>query len=188
MANPVRLDTAHSLTPVRPVVAARHTVAVEPFTPSLRLQAHVTGSATWAVVERYAGRLVKVCATGDDPAALSVQGRGVAGAYGATFLTAGTHLAHPSALAVRGASGELAENAECAFDPELHTGPAHAESTEQEAARVQVAREVCETCPVRGLCLPYALANPPACGVWGGFTAGELGMLAEALPVLGEVA
>uniref|UniRef100_UPI001BDD5FAF hypothetical protein n=1 Tax=Sphaerisporangium fuscum TaxID=2835868 RepID=UPI001BDD5FAF len=48
----------------------RHTVGVELVTPELRRQTYIMGNPTWAAVERYEGRLVKVCGTAEDPADL----------------------------------------------------------------------------------------------------------------------
>lgn len=82
--------------------------------------------------------------------------------------------------------GALAEGAECVYDPELHTGPAGAESPIERAARQEVAREVCSACPVLPRCLAYALAAAPTTGVWAARTAQEL--TAAAPGVLAEVA
>jgi WhiB family redox-sensing transcriptional regulator len=93
--------------------------------------------------------------------------------------------AHPGrvlvAAAVEGMSVELAEGAQCGYDPELHTGPdAFTEEPDAErAAREQVAMEVCATCTVRRECLTRALAIRPNAGVWAGFTATEVTALAE---------
>jgi hypothetical protein len=77
--------------------------------------------------------------------------------------------------------------AECAFDPELHTGPRDAiESPQERAAREDVAKEVCAGCPARTVCEAYALRNRPKRGVWAGRTAAELAALASF--ELGEVA
>ncbi len=35
---------------------------------------------------------------------------------------------------------------------------------------VEVARRICETCPVRELCLEYAVSNRIEHGVWGGMS------------------
>ncbi|WP_283139729.1 WhiB family transcriptional regulator [Rhizohabitans arisaemae] len=69
----------------------------------------------------------------------------------------------------------LAKSGECRYDRDLHAGPDHSESKPERDARVQVAREVCDLCPVRALCLDYAMAVRPADGVWAGFTADEIG-------------
>ncbi|MEV8638630.1 WhiB family transcriptional regulator [Streptosporangium sp. NPDC051023] len=97
-------------------------------------------------------------------------------------------VAHPALVLVRriiaGLSPLLAEGALCGTDPELHTGPDAftAESAEEQAAREQVAREVCEECPVRALCLNRALRLRPGSGVWAGLTATEIGQMADLLP------
>ncbi|MFF0249591.1 WhiB family transcriptional regulator [Streptosporangium sandarakinum] len=82
----------------------------------------------------------------------------------------------------------LAEAGECRYDRDLHAGPNHPEGAHERAARVQVAREVCGPCPVRALCLAYALTVRPATGVWAACTAEEIGHLADTLPELAEVA
>ncbi|GAA1254998.1 hypothetical protein GCM10009677_00990 [Sphaerisporangium rubeum] len=83
---------------------------------------------------------------------------------------------------------ELAEGALCGFDPELHTGPDAftGESADEQAAREQVAREVCGECPARVACLRRALRIRPETGVWAGFTAAELSDLAERLDIFGS--
>lgn len=72
----------------------------------------------------------------------------------------------------------------CLCDPELFTGPADIEAEDEpemdRAARIAVAREVCASCPVRLVCLAYALRTRPAAGVWAGFTAEEITGLAAA--------
>ena len=59
----------------------------------------------------------------------------------------------------------LAGDPGCACDPELFTGPAGVEVEDEppgdRAARVEVAREVCASCPVRLACLAYTLRIPP---------------------------
>ncbi|MGV9386090.1 WhiB family transcriptional regulator [Nonomuraea sp. NPDC003707] len=75
---------------------------------------------------------------------------------------------------------QLAEEAACGFDPELHSGPDSfaEESAEERAAREQVAREVCAECPVWASCLFYALDVRPQTGVWAGLTAEEIAAIA----------
>ena len=62
----------------------------------------------------------------------------------------------------------LAGDPGCLCDPELFTGPADIEPEneppEDRAARIEVAREVCASCPVRLACLAYALRTRPAAG------------------------
>jgi hypothetical protein len=78
---------------------------------------------------------------------------------------------------------ECLEGAQCLYDPELHDGPAHrAETFEEEAARVEVAKQVCAACPVLDACLTYALHARPAFGVWAGRTTTELADLAVVMP------
>ena len=79
----------------------------------------------------------------------------------------------------------LAGEPGCVCDPELFTGPAgiepEDEPPEDQAARIEVARQVCAVCPVRRPCLVYALRTRPAAGVWSGFTPEEItGLIAAA--------
>jgi Transcription factor WhiB len=79
----------------------------------------------------------------------------------------------------------LAGEPGCVCDPELFTGPAgiepEDEPPEDQAARIEVARQVCAVCPVRRPCLVYALRARPAAGVWAGFTPEEItGLIAAA--------
>ncbi|GII91159.1 WhiB family transcriptional regulator [Sinosporangium siamense] len=64
---------------------------------------------------------------------------------------------------------------ECAYDPELHTGPRMAiEHADDRAARESVARQVCATCPLRPTCAAYAMRVRPTSGVWAGMSAADL--------------
>ncbi|MEV4457350.1 WhiB family transcriptional regulator [Microbispora sp. NPDC049633] len=88
--------------------------------------------------------------------------------------------AHPSLMslpqleATWGVRGET-PLPECAYDPELHTGPRLAiETADERAAREAVAREICQGCPARLLCAAYALKVRPSAGVWAGRSAGEI--------------
>ncbi|GAA4593718.1 hypothetical protein GCM10023194_58700 [Planotetraspora phitsanulokensis] len=83
-----------------------------------------------------------------------------------------------------GISVQLAEGALCGADPELHTGPDAFtdEPADDRAAREQVAKEVCAECPVWALCLARSLRIRPESGVWAGFTAAEIGELADRFP------
>ncbi|WP_327048957.1 WhiB family transcriptional regulator [Microbispora sp. NBC_01189] len=64
---------------------------------------------------------------------------------------------------------------ECAYDPELHTGPRdRIETAEERAAREAVAREICQGCPARLLCAGYARTVRPTSGVWAGVPAPEV--------------
>lgn len=82
---------------------------------------------------------------------------------------------------------ELAEGALCGVDLELHTGPDTFtdEPADEQAAREQVAKEVCAECPAKVACLRRALRIRPETGVWAGFTAAELSDLAELLDTFG---
>ncbi|GAA2803492.1 hypothetical protein GCM10020219_088720 [Nonomuraea dietziae] len=51
-----------------------------------------------------------------------------------------------------------------------------------------MARELCGSCPVRALCLRFALQVRPKAGVWAAFTAEEIGELAHDLAAFAEVA
>jgi len=77
----------------------------------------------------------------------------------------------------------LSDQAECQFDPELHTGPEDPkdESPAERQAREDVAREICDGCPVRLACLTLALHTLPETGVWAGYNADELAEVAAPL-------
>jgi WhiB family redox-sensing transcriptional regulator len=45
--------------------------------------------------------------------------------------------------------------------------------SEEDDALAEVARAICEVCPVREVCLEHALTVREKEGVWGGFTARE---------------
>ncbi len=85
----------------------------------------------------------------------------------------------PSTLSLGGLVTELAERGECRHDPDLHMGPDafEDEPLAERLARQDVAREVCEDCPVWALCLDYALRIRPAFGVWAGHLPRELAAL-----------
>jgi WhiB family redox-sensing transcriptional regulator len=78
----------------------------------------------------------------------------------------------------------LAGDPGCVCDPELFTGPADIEPEDEppeaRAARIEVARQVCASCPVRLACLAYTLRTRPAAGVWAGFTPEEIAALVAA--------
>ncbi|MEV4383406.1 WhiB family transcriptional regulator [Streptosporangium sp. NPDC049644] len=101
--------------------------------------------------------------------------------------------AHPSLILfdaiTAGLSRQLAEGALCGLDPELHTGPDTftSEPADEQAAREQVAREVCAECPVRQLCRDRALLLRPDRGVWAGLTASEINGLADLLATFGLI-
>ena len=84
---------------------------------------------------------------------------------------------HPSKLPLSVLANERLSGAECVFDPELHDGPdprTTIEPAEDRAAREDVAKEVCASCPVRTMCAEYATRVRPERGVWAGRTAPEL--------------
>ncbi|WP_049563017.1 WhiB family transcriptional regulator [Nonomuraea sp. SBT364] len=65
---------------------------------------------------------------------------------------------------------------ECAYDPDLHTADSEGVESEQErAARVEVARQVCLTCPLLMRCARYAAEVSPVSGVWAGRDTAEAG-------------
>ncbi|MEV0592453.1 WhiB family transcriptional regulator [Nonomuraea cavernae] len=65
---------------------------------------------------------------------------------------------------------------ECAYDPDLHTADSEGVESEQErAARVEVARQVCLTCPLLLRCARYAAEVRPVSGVWAGRDTAEAG-------------
>ncbi|MFC4906616.1 WhiB family transcriptional regulator [Actinomadura gamaensis] len=82
----------------------------------------------------------------------------------------------PSRLRLGDLLDALAEGAACRWDPELHTGPDAfvPEPVAERQARMDVAREVCEGCPVWAECLDYALRVRPSYGVWAGLSVREL--------------
>ena len=81
-------------------------------------------------------------------------------------------------------------NPGCTDQPELFFGPDTFEDEPDaaRAARVDAARKVCASCPVRLACLAYALKTRPENGVWGGHDAdaGELAYLIRAAARPGE--
>ncbi|TDC96022.1 WhiB family transcriptional regulator [Actinomadura sp. 7K507] len=82
---------------------------------------------------------------------------------------------HPSKLSLTSREALGFTEAECLYDPELHTGPeAVDESPEEEAARHLIATEVCLACPLLGQCLRRAVAGSPEPGIWGTFDAESL--------------
>ena len=78
----------------------------------------------------------------------------------------------------------------CTTQPGLFFGPDifEDEPPAGHAARVDAARKLCASCPVRLACLAYALKTRPDTGVWGGHDAdaGELDYLARATARPGE--
>jgi hypothetical protein len=90
---------------------------------------------------------------------------------------------HPSQLSASDLETAGLVGAECAYDPELHTGPrAVIETSEEKNAREAVAREVCRTCPVLAQCLARAVAVRPSRGVWGAFPGETLANLLAGQP------
>jgi WhiB family redox-sensing transcriptional regulator len=88
---------------------------------------------------------------------------------------------HPSKLPLSDLVDERLSGAECVFDPELHDGPdprTTIEPAEARAAREDVAKEVCASCPVRAMCSEYATRTRPERGVWAGRTTQEIAALA----------
>jgi len=54
------------------------------------------------------------------------------------------------------------------FFPRPITGRSSRTASQEVVRKVQKAKEICATCPVRGACLDYALTNHEPEGVWGG--------------------
>lgn len=98
---------------------------------------------------------------------------------------------HPSNLPPSDLPKERLSDAECLFDPELHNGPdpmTTIEHPDARAAREDVARDICGTCPVRDACLTYALRVRPERGMWAGRTAEDIARLTDIRLDLEEVA
>lgn len=94
---------------------------------------------------------------------------------------------HPSRMSLPEIESALDNGAlpECVYDPELHLGPRLAiETPEERAARIAVAREICQSCPARLACASYALKARPSAGVWAGCTAEEINVQAVELDTL----
>ncbi|SNS83345.1 WhiB family transcriptional regulator [Actinomadura mexicana] len=89
------------------------------------------------------------------------------------------HLSPLTALAGLDLRGMPITGAQCRFDPELHAGPNAEETPDERAARELVAAEVCQSCPLRSACFELAIRIRPESGVWAGFTAAELAILAD---------
>lgn len=74
------------------------------------------------------------------------------------------------------------EGAACRYlDQSLFFEPEH-ERQDVRARRVQAAKTICTTCPVRRECLLYALSTPERYGIWGGLTAKERGRIRKRRP------
>lgn len=89
---------------------------------------------------------------------------------------------HPSRLLFSDLRDECLDGAECLFDPELHDGPSDGEAIEHphdQAAREEIAKDICGTCPVRGACLEYAVRTMPERGIWAGLSADEVAAVAD---------
>ncbi|MER7209814.1 WhiB family transcriptional regulator [Streptosporangium sp. NPDC000239] len=185
MANLVRLHTTAS---------TQHTVGVEPITEGLRLRdPSLPAAARLAVVERTGGRFGTVCTTDlsdHSGAGLEAVARVYADVYGAQAVLP----LHPSRM-----TGEQLDAAwfvegeprlpECAYDPQLHTGPdpeQGAETPSEQAAREEVAREVCATCPAHLFCGLYAAEVRPSSGIWAGRTPEQVAQHADQLAQAAE--
>lgn len=57
-------------------------------------------------------------------------------------------------------------------DPELWF-PDETDTESSTRTRYNVARKLCKVCPVRELCLDYALIQPEIDGMWGGLSPSE---------------
>jgi len=87
---------------------------------------------------------------------------------------------HPSKLPLADLRSARLDGAECLFDPELHDGPdplTTIEHPDARAAREDVARDVCASCPVRVCCREYAVHARPKAGIWAGLTGLEIDAL-----------
>lgn len=58
-------------------------------------------------------------------------------------------------------------------DSSFYFAPNYFEKRGEKLAREAVAKRICATCPVRALCLDYALTTREAHGVWGGLNETE---------------
>ncbi|MFE3458591.1 WhiB family transcriptional regulator [Nocardiopsis aegyptia] len=67
----------------------------------------------------------------------------------------------------------------CAKQPalffEADTSVPYRESRAARQLRERSAAALCQGCPARALCLELALREPPAAGVWAGYTAQQIG-------------
>lgn len=100
---------------------------------------------------------------------------------------------HPSKLSLTSREALGFTEAQCLYDPELHTGPNDTvENAEMLAARHMVAADVCLSCPLLGRCLDRAVAGSPEPGIWGAFDAATLTAILTDTPtadhLLSEVA
>jgi len=62
---------------------------------------------------------------------------------------------------------------ECEQFPEAFFAIEEVHSNRSRALEVRFAKGVCSTCPVKALCLTYALEAKEESGIWGGLTAKE---------------
>lgn len=92
----------------------------------------------------------------------------------------------PSSLSLMELVTILGERGDCRHDPDLHMGPDvfEDELPVDRLARQDVARDVCESCPVATLCLDYALRLRPTFGVWAGYLPYELAELSREVRLL----
>ncbi|GAA3213908.1 WhiB family transcriptional regulator [Actinocorallia longicatena] len=99
---------------------------------------------------------------------------------------------HLAALPLVDVLSLLGEQGECKYDPDLHTGPDafEPETLLERQARIDAAKDICDSCPVWAACLEYALRTKQSDGVWAGHTARELAALrmASRSGSLGEAA
>jgi len=58
-------------------------------------------------------------------------------------------------------------------DSSFYFAPSYFENRSEKLAREAVAKRICAVCPVRELCLDYALETREAHGVWGGLNETE---------------
>ncbi|RKS06700.1 WhiB family redox-sensing transcriptional regulator [Nocardiopsis sp. Huas11] len=73
----------------------------------------------------------------------------------------------------------------CMSQPELFFEPDSSDLFGEKPAakelRERSARNLCERCPAREMCLELALRESPAAGVWAGYTADELTAMGDYL-------
>ncbi|MDT0303997.1 WhiB family transcriptional regulator [Streptomonospora wellingtoniae] len=79
----------------------------------------------------------------------------------------------------------LAQPRACGEQPDLFFEPDAPESKAARTMREQSAAMLCGDCPVRRLCLAYAVRLRPEYGIWSGHTAEEIAAVSE---IHGEVA
>lgn len=90
----------------------------------------------------------------------------------------------PKGLTTAQLRAELADNRlPCTAQPELFfepdTSDRFGETPAASALRERAAKVLCDTCPVRAMCLELATRDLPAAGIWGGLTHAEIRSLSR---------